>query len=192
MLHLKKRNLCYQFLSLVSLSDDNICFSSVAQSCLILYDPMDHSMPGFPIHHQLLELAQTHVHWVDDTSQPSCPLCLFLLLPSIFPSIRVFANESALLIRWPKYWSFSINPSNKYSSLISFRINLFDLFAVQGTPKSLLHHHNSKASNFLGSAFFMVQPLTSMHDYWKDPSFDYLDFCQPNDISAFSRSVGDR
>ena len=97
----------------------------------------------------------------------------FLLLLSIFPSIRVFFNESVLHIRWPKYWSFSfsISPSNEYSGLVSFRIDWFDLFAVQGTLKSLLQHHNSKASILCCSVFFMVQ-LTSIHDYWKNHSFD--------------------
>ena len=116
-------------------------------------------MPGFPETHQLLELAQTHVHWVDDGIQPLI-LCRPLLLPpSIFPSIRVFSNESALHIRWPKYWSFnfSISPSNEYSWLISFRRDWFDLLAVQGTLKSLLQHHSSKASILWLSAFFMVQ-----------------------------------
>ena len=90
-----------------------------------------------------------------------------LLLPSIFPRIRVFSNELALRIRWPKYWSlsFSISPSNEYSGLISFRINWFDLLAVQGTLKSLLHHHTS-VSRFWHSAFFKVQLLQSYHDYW--------------------------
>ena len=97
-----------------------------------------------------------------------CPL---LLLPSIFPSIRVFSNESALCIRWPKYWSFSISPSNEYSGLISFRIEWFDLLVVQGTLKSLLQHHSSKASIVWHSAFFIVQ-LTSMHDYQKNHRFD--------------------
>ena len=102
---------------------------------------MDYSILGFPVHHQLLKLAQTHVHWVSDAIQPSHSL---LLLPSIFPSIRVFSNESVLHIRWPKYWSFcfSIRPPNEYSGLISFRIDWFDLLAVQGTLKSLLQHHN--------------------------------------------------
>ena len=97
----------------------------------------------------------------------------FLLLLSIFPSIRVFFNESVLHIRWPKYWSFSfsISPSNEYSGLVSFRIDWFDLFAVQGTLKSLLQHHNSKASILRCSVFFMVQ-LTFIHDYWKNHSFD--------------------
>ena len=103
-------------------------------------------------------------------------LCLpLLLLPSIFPSIRVFSNESVLCIRWPKYWSFSfsISPSNEYSGLISLSIDWFDLLAVQGTPKSLLQHHSSKASFLRCSAFFIVQhPLTSLHDYWKNHSFD--------------------
>ena len=96
-----------------------------------------------------------------------------LLLPSIFPSISVFSNESVLRIRWPKYWSFSfiINPSNEYSGLISFRMDCLGLLAVQGTLKSLLQHHSSKASILRHSAFFIVQ-LTSIHDYWKNHSFD--------------------
>ena len=94
-----------------------------------------------------------------------------LLLTSIFPSIRVFPNESALQIMWPKYWSFSFNisPSNEYSGLISFRIDWLDLLAVQGTLKSLLQHHNSKASILWCSTFFIVQ-LTCIHDYWKNHS----------------------
>ena len=102
-----------------------------------------------------------------------------LLLPSVFPSIRVFSNESVLHIRWSKYWSFSfsISPSNEYSGLISFRINWFDLLAVQGTLKSLLQHHNSKASVLQHSAFYMVATLTSIHDYWKNHRFDYMDLC---------------
>ena len=109
--------------------------SSVAQSCPTLCDPMDCNTPGFPVHHQLLELAQTHVI---ESVMPSNHLILchpLLLPPSIFPSIRVFSNESVLHIRWQKYWSFSfsLSPSNEYSGLISFRIDWFDLFAVQGT-----------------------------------------------------------
>ena len=121
--------------------------SSVAQSCPTLCKPMDCSTPGFHIHHQHLELAQTHVHPVSDTIQPSHPLSSPLLLPSIFLSIRVFSNESVLHIRWSKYWSFSfsISPSNEYSGLISIRIDWFALIAVQGTLKSLLQHHSSKA-----------------------------------------------
>ena len=97
-----------------------------------------------------------------------------LFLPSIFSSIRVFSNESVLHIRWPKYWSFSfsISPSNEYSGLISFRMGWFDLLAVQGTLKSLLHHHSSKASILWCSVFFMVQLSTSVHDYWKSCIFD--------------------
>ena len=134
-------------------------FSSVTQSCLILCDPMDCSMPGFPVHHQLLELAQTHVHRV---SVPSNYLILcrpLLLLPSVFPSIRVFSNESVLHIRWPEYWSFSfsINPSNEHPGLISFRMDWLDLHAVQGTLESLLQHHSSKASILWCSVFFIVQ-----------------------------------
>ena len=135
-----------------------IQFSSVAQSCSTLCDPMDCIMPGFPVHHLLPEPAQTHVHRVGDTMQPSHPLCPLLLLPSIFPSIRVFASVS-FCIKWPKYWSFnfSISPSNEYSGLIFFRIDSFDLLAVQGTLKSLIQHRGSKASILWHSAFFMVQ-----------------------------------
>ena len=128
--------------------------SSVAQSCPTLCDPMNCSTPGVPVHHQLLELAQTHVRRVSDTIQPSHPLpSIFLpsilLLPSIFPSIRVFSNESALRIRWPKYWSFSFNisPSNEHPGLISFRVDWLYLL------KSLLQHHGSKASILLCSAY---------------------------------------
>ena len=111
----------------------------------------------------------------------------FLLLPSIFPSIRVFSNESALYIRWPRYWSFSfsISPSNEYSRLIPFRMGWFDLLAVQGTHNSLLHHHNSKASILWHSAFFIVQTLTSIYDYWKNHSFDQMDLCRQSNVSAF-------
>ena len=96
------------------------------------------------------------------------------LLPPVFPSISDFSNDSVLCIRWPKYWnfSFSISPFNEYSGLISFRIDWFDLFAVQGTLKSLLQNHSSKASILRHSAFFMVQLSTSIHDYWKNHSFD--------------------
>ena len=116
--------------------------------------PMDCSTPGFPVSHHLLELLQTHVHWVDEDIQTSHPL-LLLLLPSIFPSIRVFFNASALHIRWPKYWSFSfsVGPSNEYSWIISFKIDWFDFLAVQGILKSLLQHHSSKASILWYSVF---------------------------------------
>ena len=126
----------------------SVQFSSVAHSCLTLCNPMDCSKPGFPVHHQLLELTLTHDHWVSDAIQPSILCHPLLLLPSIFPSISVFANESVLCLRWPKYWSFSfsISPSNEYSELISFRMDWLDLLAGQGTLKSLLRHHSSKAS----------------------------------------------
>ena len=111
---------------------------------------MNHGMPGLLVHHQLPEYTQTHVHWVVDAIQSSHPLSPLLLLPSIFPSIRVFSNESSLCIRWPKYWSFSFNisPSNEHPGLI-FRMDWLDLLAVQGTLKSLFQHHSSKASILL-------------------------------------------
>ena len=120
---------------------------------------MDCSTPGLPIYHQLPELAHTHDLRVGDAIQPSHPLSSLLLLHSIPPSIRVFSNDSVLYIRWPKYWSFSfsISPSNEYSGLNSFRMDWLDLLAVQGTLKSLLQHHSSRASILQGSAFFIVQ-----------------------------------
>ena len=125
----------------------SVQFSSVAQLCLTLCDPMDCRTPGLPVHHQLLEFTQTHAI---ELVMPSnhLILCCPFLPPLIFPSIRVFSNESVLRIRWPKYWSFSFNisPSNEYSGLISFRMDWLDLLAVQGTFKSLLQHHSSKAS----------------------------------------------
>ena len=138
-----------------------------------------------------------------------------LLLPSIFPSIRVFSNESALHIRWSSYWSFSISPSNEYSELISFRIYQFDLLAVQGTHKSLLQYHSSvqfsrsvvsdslwphelqharppcplESINSSVLSLLYGPTLTSIHDYWKNHSFDYMDICQQSDVSAFEYTV---
>ena len=121
---------------------------------------MNRSTPGLPLHHQLPESTQTHVMSIE-LVMPSnlLILCPLLLLPSIFPSIRVFSNESALHIRWPKYWSlsFNISPSNEHPGLISFRMDWLDLLAVQGTLKSPLQHHSSKASILRQSAFFVVQ-----------------------------------
>ena len=132
-------------------------YNSVAQLCPTLCDPTDCGMLGFPVHHQLPEPTQTHVHRVGDVIQPH-PLILshsLLFPPSIFPSIRVFSNESVLHIRWPKYWSFSfsISLSNEYSGLISFRMDWLGLLAVQRTLKSLLQHHSSKASILWCSVF---------------------------------------
>ena len=120
---------------------------------------MDCSTPSFPVLHHLLELSQTHVHWVGDAIQPSHPLSFPSLPALIFPSIRFFSNKSALCIRRPNYWSFniSIGPSNEYTGLIFFRIDWFDLLAVQGTLKSLLQHHSSKASILQCSVFYIIQ-----------------------------------
>ena len=132
-------------------------FSSVTQLYLTLCDPVDSRTPGFPVHHQSflrlmsIESVMPSIHLI-----LCCPL---LLLPSIFPRIRVFSNESFLHIWWPKYWSFSfsISPSNEYSGPIAYRIDRFDLLTGQGTLKSLLQHHSSKASILWLSAFFIVQ-----------------------------------
>ena len=108
-----------------------------------------------------------------------------LLLPSIFPNIRVFSNELVLYIRWPKYWRFSISPSNEYSGLIFFRMNWLDLLAVQGTLKSLLQHHSSKASIFWHSSLLYGPTLTSIHDYWKNHSLDERNLCWQSNVFAF-------
>ena len=133
--------------------------SSVAQSCLTLCDPVNHSPPGLPVHHQLLESTQTHVHWVSDAIQPP-----YSLSSSSPPALNLsqhqgLSNESALRIKWPKCWSFSfcISPSNEHPGLISFRMDWLDCLAVQGTLKSLIWHHSSKASILWCSAFFIVQ-----------------------------------
>ena len=131
-------------------------FSSLNQSCLTLCDPMDCSTPSFPGHHQFPELAQTQVRMSSNLLILFCPL---LLLPSIFPRIRVFSNESVLWIKWPKYWSFdfSISPSNEYSGLISFRIDWLDLHVVQGSLKRDFSKHHSEASILWHLSFFTVQ-----------------------------------
>ena len=140
--------------------------------------------PGFPLLHCL---TQTYVHWVNDDIQPSHPL-LPLSSPAFnISNISVFSNESALHIRWPKCWSFSfsISPSSEHSGLISFRMNWFDLLAIQGTLKSLLQHHSSKSPILQCSAFFMVQLSHPYMTTGKKHTFDYTYLCQQSDISVF-------
>ena len=135
----------------------SVQFSLVTQSCLTLCDSMNCSTPGLPVHHQLPEFTQTHIHQVSDAIQPSHPWSSPSPGP-IPPSISVFSNESTLRMRWPKYWSFSFSiiPSKEHSGLI-FRMDWLDLLSVQGTLKSFLQHHSSKASILRHSAFFTVQ-----------------------------------
>ena len=135
---------------------DNVVVQSLSHVWLFA-TPWTAVHSGVPVLHYLPEFAQTPIHCVSDAIQSSHSVSPPSPFPSVFPSIRVFSNESTLCIRWPKYWSFSISPSNEYSGLISFRINLFDLLAVQGILKSLLKHHSSKASIVWCSVFFMVQ-----------------------------------
>ena len=134
-------------------------FSSVPQLCLTLCDPMNFSMPGLPVHHQLPEFTQTHIHQVGDAIQAFHPLSSpFPPAPNPF-SITVLSNESTLRMRWPKYWSFSFSiiPSKEHPGLISFRMDWLNLLAVHGTLKSLLQHHSSKVSILRRSAFFTVR-----------------------------------
>ena len=153
----------------------NVSFSLHVQfSCSVLSDslrPMNCSMPGFPVLPRVCSNSWPLIQWCHPTHLILCHH--LLLLPSVFPCIRVFSSELVLGIRWPKYWSvsFIINPSNAYSQLTFFRIDWFDLLAVQGTLKSLLQHQCVKATIFQCSAFFMVQ-LTSVTDCWKNHSFD--------------------
>ena len=135
---------------------------------------MNHRTPGLPVHHQLVEFTQTHINRVGDAIQPPHPLSSFLLLPQIFPSIRVFSYESILHMCWSKYWrfSFSLSSSSEHSGLIAFRMDWLDLLAVQGTLKSLLQHHSSKASMFFSAQLLHSQTLTSTYDHWKNHSLD--------------------
>ena len=151
----------------------SVQFSSVAQLCPTLCDPMDGSIPGFLVHHQHLELAQIQVDRVGDAIQSSDPLLSLYSPSSIFPSNGVFSKESVLHIRWPKYWSFyfSIIPSNEYSGLISFRIDSLDILAIWRTLKSLLLT-TVKSINSSVLRFLYDPILISIHDYWKYHSFD--------------------
>ena len=147
-------------------------------------------MPGLPAHHQLRSLL---ILMSIESVMPSNHLILchpLLLLPLIFPSIRVFSNESVLCMRWPKYWSFSFNISlsSEYSGLISFRMDWLDILAVQGTCKSLLQHYNSEAS-ILQHSLSYSPTLTSIHDYWKNHNLDEMDLCWQSNVSAFEYAI---
>ena len=150
---------------------------------------MDSSMPGLPVLHYLMELAQTHVHRVGDAIKSSHLLLPLLLLPLIFLSIRIFPSESALCISWPKYWSFSfsfsISPYNEYSGLIFFRIDLLDLLAVQGTLQESFPAPQLESINSSLLSLLYGPTLKSIHDYWKNHSFDDMDFCLQSNVSTF-------
>ena len=162
--------------------------SSVTQSCPTLCDPIDCSMPGFPVLHHFPELAQTCVHQVSNVIQPS-HFCHPLLLPSILPSTRVFSSESVLHIRWPKYLSFSISPSNGYSGLIFFKIEWFDLLAVQMDSQESSSAPQFESINSLALSLLYSPTHTSVHDYWKNQSFDYMDLCCQREAFAFQYPV---
>ena len=162
------------FFNLVLRLLDSVQFSSFTQSCLTHCDPMNCSTPGLPVHHQLLDFTQTHIHRVGDAIQPSHPLLPLLLLPPIPPSIRVFSNELALRMRWPKYWSFSFSiiSSKEHPGLTSFRMDGLDLLAVQGTLKESSPTPQFKSINSLALSFLHSPTLTSIHDHWKNHSLD--------------------
>ena len=175
-------SLCLQFNIILTVSGDSITradqFSSVIQSCPTLWDPMGCSIPGLPVLHYLPEFAQTHVGWVSDAIQPSHPL-----LPLSPPAFNLSQHQGLLQgvgssHQGPKYWSFSFSISPSNSELISFRIDWFDLLAIQGTVKSLLQHQSSKASILWSSAFFIGPSLKS---------FDYMDLCQQSDVCFLNR-----
>ena len=160
--------------------------------CPTLRDPMDCSMPGLPVHHQLPEFTHTDVHWVGDTIQPALPLSSHSLPTFNLSQLRVFSNKSALRMRWPKYWSFRciISPSNEYSGLISFRIDWLDWSPY--CPRD--SQESSPTPQFKSISFPVLSllygpTLTSMHDYRKNHSFDYTDLCWPSKVSAFQCAV---
>ena len=155
--------------------------------CLAVCDFMDCRTPSLSVPHHLPKFAQVHVHCISDAIQPPHPLTHSSPLSSIFPSIRDFSSESAVHIRLSKYWSFSfsISPSNEYSGLISLKIDWFGLLSVQGTLRSLLQHHSSKAS-ILQCFFLLYGPaLTTICDQWENQSLDKTDFPQQSNVSAF-------
>ena len=165
------------------------CGCSATKSCPTLCDSMDCSTPAFSVLHYLPDFAQIHVHWVSDAIWPSHLLTL-LLLPSIFPTIRVFSNELALHNKWPKFWSFSFNisPSNEYSLeclLISFRINWFDLLCSPRDSQVSSPAPQLETINSLALSLLYGLTLTSVHDYWKNHSLDYMDLGQQSDVFAF-------
>ena len=164
----------------------SVQFSSVTQSCLTLCDPMDCSTPGLPVHHQLPEVIQTHVHQVGDAIQPSHPL----LSPSS-PAFNLSQHQGLFQGVSSKYWSFSfsISPSSEYSGLISFRVDWFDLLAIQGTLKSLLQHCSSKASILQHSAFFTVQLSHPYMTTGKTIALTRRDLCWQSNVSAFEYAI---
>ena len=164
----------------------------VDRSGALLYftTPVDCGTPGFPVLHSLPRFDQMSIESRMLSKHLIFCYPLIFVLP-IFPSIRIFSNELPLHIRRPKYWSFSfsISPSNEYSGLISFRVNWFNLLAVQGTLKSLLQHHSWKALNSLARSLLYGLTFISVHDHWKNHSSDYMDFCQQRDVFAFLTHV---
>ena len=152
------------------------------------------SMPGFPVFHYLPESAQIYIHWVGDAIQPSYPLCLLLLPPSIFPSIRVFSSELDLHIRQPKYWSFSfsfsISSSSKYSGLISFRIKWFDLLCCPRDSQESSLTQQFKIIISLVLSLLYGPTLTSIQDYWENHIFDHTSLCQQSDVCFLIHCLG--
>ena len=170
----------------IALETTHCCLGT--KSCPTLWDPMNCSTPGSLVLHTISWTLRKLMFIESVMSSNHLILCSpLLLLPLVSPSIRVFSNGSVLHIRWPKSWSFSfsINPSKAYSGLIFFGTDWFDFLVLQGTLRSLLQNHSSKASILWCSTLLMVPTLSSIHDYWKNHSFNYMDLCQESDVSAF-------
>ena len=164
----------------------NLQFSSVTQSCSTLCDPMDCSTPGLPVHHQLQEFTQTHVHWVGDAVQPSHPLSS---PPSIFPSIRVFSNESVLRIRWPKYWSFTFTISPSVNIQDCFPLRWTGWISLQSKGLSKVFSNTTVQKHQFFGAQLYSPILTSIHDHWKNHRFEQTDFCWQSNVSVFKYAV---
>ena len=162
----------------------SVQFTSVAKACPTLCDCTDCSTPGLPVHHQLPERTQTHVHWVSDAIQPSHPL--LSPSPSIFPSIRVFSNKSVLHIRWPKYWSFSFNisPSNEYSGLIPLGWTGWISLQSKGLSR-VFSNTTVQKHQFFDAQLSLRSNSHILLDYWKNHSIDWMDLCWQRNVSAF-------
>ena len=167
---------------------NKFCCCLVTQLCRTLCNPC--STPGYPVLHYLPESAQIHVPWADDAMQTSHPLLPLLLLPSIFPSIRLFSKESVLRIRWPKYWRFSISPSNEYLEWISLRDGLIWSSCSSRDSQESSPAPQFKSINSSVLSLLYGPTLISIRDYWRNRSFDYMDLCWQSNVCSLIHCLG--